>query len=188
MLKMYSAKSSSVFLIILFLYCLLIPGKWLFITTILGSLFIMYSVRRWIQTLWSWVPRRLCWVWRVQWNRFSTVPLPQNGRPISFHWVLQWKPEVRMLWEKSSPWTFTRSWWSVFTSIILYLPPFLISSFPRMLMFVSAAVIITCLVSMITILICCFCSKCPLYSACHSKYRNNDAIAFCKFTHLGSCM
>lgn len=50
-----------------------------------------------------------------------------------------------------------------------------------MLMFISAAVIMTCLIAMIVILVCCFCSKCPLYSACHSKYHNNDAIAFCKF-------
>ena len=50
-----------------------------------------------------------------------------------------------------------------------------------MLIAISVGVIISCLLSSILVLVCCFCSKCPLYSVCHSKYEHNDTIAFCKF-------
>ncbi|XP_046653847.1 uncharacterized protein LOC124344358 [Daphnia pulicaria] len=47
-----------------------------------------------------------------------------------------------------------------------------------MLIAISVGVIISCLLSSILVLVCCFCSKCPLYSVCHSKYEHNDTIAF----------
>ena len=56
--------------------------------------------------------------------------------------------------------------------------------FYRMLITISVGVIISCLLSSVLVLICCFCQRCPLYSVCHSKYQHNDTIAFCKFLKI----
>jgi len=48
----------------------------------------------------------------------------------------------------------------------------------EMLIIVSIGVIIACLLSSITVLICCFWSKCPLHSSCSVDYKHKEAIAF----------
>lgn len=66
-------------------------------------------------------------------------------------------------------------------NLVLFLRLFLCITIYSMLIAISVGVIISCLLSSILVLVCCFCSKCPLYSVCHSKYEHNDTIAFCKF-------
>ncbi|KZS03215.1 Uncharacterized protein APZ42_034096 [Daphnia magna] len=47
-----------------------------------------------------------------------------------------------------------------------------------LLIAISVGVIIVCLLTSVLVLICCFCSRCPLYTVCHNKYHHNDTIAF----------
>ena len=63
--------------------------------------------------------------------------------------------------------------------IFLYLIWFIICY--SLLIVISVGVIISCLLSSILVLVCCFCSKCILYSVCYSKYQQNDTIACSKF-------